>query len=408
MFKLILGCSRIKDPIVRVAQCRRVHHHQGQLSGQAVLAIGLAVFGVYLEVVPTEDGHTPILFRILLNGFQSLMVVVLIINMVQALEPMETSNLLPRDRLRKWAKVFLDDGLYDKVWYLTLIVGLVWAGVIAAVVTQLSYEDENLEWDVFTTCLVVMALSLCAVNPGMALLSLWGLIWLVPVGLSLVFRSTFDLMTILINRVNVSVRRMMREARCHLRESLKGAFSVRDTLILLLQVLPITPLMLVFIPIPLLCLLAWLLHLCLRCFLRVADLLVLPISNFQIYGLLSDYGAVSWKMSRLTMDVEPSSMRTLLKRKVGMLRKDGRLGERVETGVLPCTPYAQLNHTSAPRLGCIAVEVDCRNGNRLRTGKEDLDKMLKERAEVEEDAEVVAEPDRDASQRVAPSTDSKV
>lgn len=69
--------------MVRVAQCRRVHHVQGQMSGQGFLAIGLAVFGVYLEVVPYDDGDTPLYFRIFLNVFQGGMLVVLVLNMIQ-------------------------------------------------------------------------------------------------------------------------------------------------------------------------------------------------------------------------------------------------------------------------------------------------------------------------------------
>lgn len=390
--------------MVRVAQCRLVHHHQGQLSGQGVLAIGLAVFGVYLEVVPTEDGDTPLLFRILLNVFQGLMLAVLVMNMVQAVEPIALSNTGLADHLRSWAKIYLEEKVYDTVWYLTLIVALVWAGVIAVVVSQLSYESDHLGWDVFIACLVVLVLSLCAINPGMALLSVWGLIWLIPVGLSFVLRSAFDLLTMLINRVNITLRRMTREAAQHVRTSAEGTFSIRDTLILLLQVVPIAPLMVVFIPIPLLYFFAWLIHVSLRACLMVADVFVYPISAFKMYPILSDYGAVSWNLNRLGMEIEKTSMRTLLEERVGELMKKGKLGQRVEAGVLPCKPYAQLDHSLEPRLGCIAVEVNPQDRRGvLLTGEEEVDKKLREKSTSGKAPADGGDSGETRCQRVAPS-----
>lgn len=79
------------DPMVKVTQCKRVHNHQGQQSGQGVLTIGLAVFGVYLEIWPA-NGNTPVLFRILLNLFQGVFILIIIINMVQAVVPMSVTE----------------------------------------------------------------------------------------------------------------------------------------------------------------------------------------------------------------------------------------------------------------------------------------------------------------------------
>lgn len=355
VFKHILYCARIKDPIVRVSQCRQVRHHQGQLSGQGFLAIGLAVFGVYLEVYPTDDdGKTPLLFRILLNGFQAAMLAVLVINMVQAVEPMAETQSSPKDRLKPWARTYLDDNVFDTKWYLTLIVGALWGGIIAVVVTQASYDARHLDWTVSILCLVVLGLSLASVNPGMALMGVWGALWLVPVGLAFVFRSAFDTALMLINKANLARRRMANEVIAHVRASATGKFSLRVTLLLLLQVLPLTPLFLVSLPIPLLYVFVGLVHFSMRALLRVADLMVLPLSHFRLHPILSDYGSVTWKMGCLSMDVEDTSMRALFMARIEKLMS-GALGERFVSGVLPFKPYWHLSTCSDARLGCISI-----------------------------------------------------
>ena len=345
----------MKDPIVRVTQCRQVRHHQGQLSGQGFLAIGLAVFGVYLEVWPSEDGDTPVLFRVLLNGFQAAMLAVLVVNMVQAVEPMSTTPISPKDRLKPWARTYLDDNVFDTEWYLTLIVGALWAGIIAVVVTQLSYASEDLDWSIAITCLVVLGLSLASVNPGMALMCVWGILWLIPVGLAFVWRSAFDTTLMLINKVTLTWRRMANEVVAHVRRTGMGRFSVRDTLILLLQVLPLAPLFLVSLPIPLLYIFVWFIHLSMRVFLRMADAMIYPLSSFRLHPILSDYGSVTWKMERLTMDVENRSMRALLINRIDKLLGETG-GERFKTENLPFKPYWHLTKCSHTRLGCIAFD----------------------------------------------------
>ena len=353
--------------MVRVSQCRRVHHHQGQLSGQGFLAIGLAIFGVYLEVFPDEDGETPLLFRILLNVFQGGMILVLVVNMVQAVEPMAMADLKPKDRLRKGVRKFLEDSVFDTVWYLTLLVTIVWAGIIALVVLHLPYEAEHLGWSIVIMCLVVLTLSAMTMNPGVAILCLWGLVWLAPVGLAFVLRSTFDTTTLLINRVSLIGRRMARELVSHAKTTARRKFHVQDTLVLLVQVLPLTPLFLVFLPIPFLYLLEWILHVSLRLMLLIADAIIYPLSPLSLYPLLSDYGSVTWKMGRLTMDIEDRSMRSLLKGRVSKLMETGSLGERVKNGVLPSKPYAHLYHTPTPKLlvGCIAIVQGKEEGERV-------------------------------------------
>eukprot|EP00903_Cladosiphon_okamuranus_P008292 g7979.t1 len=354
VFKHILLCARMKDPIVRVTQCRQVRHHQGQLSGQGFLAIGLAVFGVYLEVWPADDGHTPWLFRILLNGFQAVMLAVLVINMVQAVEPMSLQPASPKDRLYPWARTYLDDNVFDTEWYLTLIVGALWAGIIAVVVTQLPYDSE-LERDVAITCAVVLALSLASVNPGVALMSIWGILWLIPVGLAFVLRSAFDTTLMLINKVTLTWRRMANEVMAHVRRRAFGKFSVQDTLILLLQVLPLAPMLIVSLPVPLLYILVWFIHISMRVFLRVADAMISPLSGFRLYPILSDYGSVTWKMERLTMDVENRSMRALLLNRIEKLLGETG-GDRFKTENLPFKPYWHLSKCPRTRLGCISFE----------------------------------------------------
>lgn len=333
-----------------------MHNHVGQLSGQSFLAIGLAVFGVYLEVFPADDGDTPLLFRILLNVFLGGMMAVLVVNMVQAVEPMANLDLRPRDRLKPWARKYLENKVFDTVWYLTLLVTLVWAAVIAVTVLLLPYNtSENIAWSCFIACLVIATMSLVTVNPGMALLGAWGLVWLIPTGLAFVLRSSFDMMSMVINRVNLVSRRMAREVHAHVRTSMKGAFSVRDILILLLQVLPLTPLLLIFLPIPMLYIFTWFLHTSLRLSLILGDAIIQPVSCFRLYPLLSDYGSVSWKLGRLSMDVEKTSMKTLLKRRVAKLMEESTLGKRMDSGVWPAKPYEYLRKVSSPRLGCIAV-----------------------------------------------------
>ena len=285
------------------------------------------------------------------------MLLVLVVNMVQAVEPMAMADLKPKDRLRKGVRKFLGGSVFDTVWYLTLLVSFVWAGFISLIVVHLPYEADHLGWSVAIIVLVVVALSAMTMNPGAAILCLWGLVWLVPVGLAFVLRSAFDTTTLLINRMSPIGRRMARELVSHVKTTSRRNFRVQDTVILLMQVLPLTPLFLVFLPIPCLYLLEWLLHVSLRLTLLLADAIIFPLSPLTLYPLLSDYGSVTWKMGRLTMDIEDRSMRSLLKGRVSKLMETGSLGERVKNGVLPSKPYAHLNQTPAPKLlvGCIAI-----------------------------------------------------
>ena len=313
------------------------------------------MFGVYLEVFPAQDGETPLLFRILLNVFQAGMVLVLVVNMVQAVEPLAMADMKPKDRLRTRVRPFLEDTVFDTVWYLTLLVTIVWAGIIALMVAYLPYEADDLGWPIAVIFLVVLALSAMTMNPGVAILCMWGFVWLVPVGIAFVLRSAFDTTSLMINRVSLIGRRMARELVSHVKTTARGKFRVQDTLILLVQVLPLTPLFLVFLPIPVLYFLSWLVHVTLRLMLLIADAIIYPLSPLSLYPLLSDYGSVTWKMGRLTMDIEDRSMRSLLKGRVSKLMETGSLGERVKNGVLPAKPYGHLNKTSIPKLGCIAV-----------------------------------------------------
>lgn len=343
-----------------------MNHYQGQLSGQGFLAIGLAVFGVYLEVFPADDGNTPLLFRIMLNVFQGGMLVVLVVNMIQAVEPMAVTDLKPQDRLRKEVRRILEDNVFDTVWYLTLLLAIVWFGAIALVATQLSFEYGHLSWSIFITCVVVLGLSAMTINPGMAFLCLWGLVWLIPAGISLVLRSAFDTTTLLNKRVRLLGRRMARELVSHLKQAPKKTFSARGTLVLLVKVLPLLPLFMVFVPIPLLYLLAWSLHVLLRLMLLLADAIIFPLSTLSLYPLLSDYGSVTWKMGRLTMEIEDRSMTCLLKERLSELMETSGLCRLVESGVLPSKPYGHLKESSRPTLGCIA----------LVTGRKKEDKAL--------------------------------
>lgn len=307
------------------------------------------------QVFPAEDGDTPILFRIFLNGFQAAMLAVLVVNMVQAVEPMTLSEIRPKDRLKPWARSYLDDNVFDTKWYLTLLVGALWAGIIALVVTHLEY-DSNLGWDITILCLVVLGLSLGSVNPGMTLLCIWGLIWLIPVGLAFVFRSVFDTTLMLINKATLTWRRMANEVASHVKDAVDKS-SVRGAFILLAQVLPLTPLFLVTLPIPLLYVFVWLIHLAMRMFLRVGDAVIFPVSDFHLHPILSDYGSITWKMSRLSMDVEDRSMRSLLMARIEKLlgAPGSTFRERVEDGTLPFKPYWHLCKCSSNRLGCIAI-----------------------------------------------------
>lgn len=93
VFNLIIRCSRITDPMIRVTQCKRVHNHQGQQSGPGVLTIGLAVFGVYLEIFDDPNSsYTGTGFRIALAAFQGIFIVFIVINMVQAVVPMMVTD----------------------------------------------------------------------------------------------------------------------------------------------------------------------------------------------------------------------------------------------------------------------------------------------------------------------------
>ena len=343
-----------------------MNHYQGQLSGQGFLAIGLAVFGVYLEVFPTDDGETPLLFRIMLNVFQGGMLMVLVVNMIQAVESMTMTDTKPQDRLRKEARRILEDNVFDTVWYLMLLLIIVWIGAIALLATQLSYEYGHLAWSIFIVCVVVLGLSVITINPGMAFLGLWGLIWLIPAGIALVLRSAFDTTTLLIKRVSLLARRMARELVSHLNKAPTKTFSARGTLVVLVKVLPLLPLFMVFVPIPLLYLLAWILHASLRLTLLLADATIFPLSPFSLYSFLNDYGSVTWKMGSLTMEVEDRSMTCLLKERLSKLIETSSLGELVENGVLPSKPYGHLDQSSKPTLGCIA----------LVTGRNKEDKAL--------------------------------
>lgn len=302
----------------------------------------------------------------MLNVFQGGMLVVLVVNMIQAVEPMTMTDMKPQDRLRKEVRRILEDNVFDTVWYLTLLLAVVWFCAIALVATQLSFEYGHLAWSIFITCVVVLGLSAMTINPGMAFLSLWGLIWLIPAGIALVLRSAFDTTTLLIKRVRLLARRMARELVSHLKQAPTKAFSARGALVLLVKVLPLLPLFMVFVPIPLLYLLAWTLHVLLRLMLLVADAILFPLSTLSLYPLLSDYGSVTWKMGRLTMEVEDRSMTCLLKERLSELMETSGLGELVEKGVLPSKPYGHLKESSRPTLGCIA----------LVTGRQKDDKAL--------------------------------
>lgn len=286
------------------------------------------------------------------------MLAVLVINMVQAVEPMSSSRPSPKDRLYPWARTYLDDNVFDTEWYLTLIVGVLWASIIVIVVTQLPYDSEHLDWSISITCLVVLGLSLASVNPGMALMCGWGLLWLIPVGLAFVWRSAFDTTLMLINKVSLTWRRMANEVVAHVSRVATGTFRLRDTLTLLLQVLPLTPLFLVSLPIPLLYVFVWFIHLSMRVFLRVADAMIFPLSSFRLHPILSDYGSVTWKMESLTIDVENRSMRALLMKRIEKLLMETG-GERFKTDNLPFKPYWHLAKCSRTRLGCIAFEKTC-------------------------------------------------
>lgn len=363
--------------MVKVAQCKRVHLHQGQQSGQGMLTIGLAVFGMYLEVIPPEPDNTPILFRVLLNLFQGGFLVVLVMNMIQAVVPMTLTNGKPvSSLLRPWAKKMLQDTVIDTVWYLTLLVALVWAVAIAAVVSTRKFDDgaRSLGWEIFYVVAVVLGTSFVTINPGMAILWAWGIVWLIPTGLAFVFRSMFDAGNRLIQRLSLAMRRMVREWSAHLRASVARVrvgrwCSMRDTLVMVLQVLPLTPLLVLFIPLPLLCALTWCVHVILRLLLKISDLVIAPISTFKMYPVLSDYGSVTWKMGTLDMSVERSPMRTLLKRRVSKLLEVGKLGELVRGGVIPAGPYCHLRQGS-PKLGCVAIAMDDTDTKILKVGRD--------------------------------------
>lgn len=128
--------------------------------------------------------------------------------------------------------------------------------------------------------------------------------------------------------------------------------------------LPLIPLLLVSLPIRLLYFVVWFIHLLMRVFLVVADLLLYPVSPFRLYPILRDYGSVAWRMGRLGMDLEHRAMTTLLnKRVVGMKKKTGVLGRRVRNKAIPAHPYSHLHYqpqpnqkpVRVPRLGCIAI-----------------------------------------------------
>lgn len=78
--------------MIRVTQCKRVHNHQGQQSGPGVLTIGLAVFGVYLEIFHDGSRYTTTGFRIALSVFLAIFLVFIVINMVQAVVPMMVTD----------------------------------------------------------------------------------------------------------------------------------------------------------------------------------------------------------------------------------------------------------------------------------------------------------------------------
>ena len=340
---------------MRVAQCDQAHHHQGQLSGKAVLATGLAAFAVYLEVVPAADGETPTLFRVLLCAFQAAMVAVLLVNMVQAVEPMASSEKMPGRRLRPWAARYLDHDMFDKTHYLALSVTLVWGGVVAVAATQLPFGSEP-GWSVAITCLVVLGLSLATVSPGVALVGAWGVLWLVPAGLALVLRSVFDALLALTNKLSLAGRRMTREIDDHV-----GGVEDRHACWVLLQLLPLLPLLVVSLPVRLLYFVVWLVHLWMAIFARIADLVLYPVSPFRLLPILGDYGSVAWRMGRLGMDIEQRAMTALLHERIAAMQEEE--GSLFRSGVIPPHPYSHLDYPAypnqrpvrVPRLGCIAI-----------------------------------------------------
>ena len=80
----------------------------------------------------------------MLNVFQGGMLMVLVVNMIQAVESMTMTDTKPQDRLRKEARRILEDNVFDTVWYLMLLLIIVWIGAIALLATQLSYEYGHL------------------------------------------------------------------------------------------------------------------------------------------------------------------------------------------------------------------------------------------------------------------------
>lgn len=375
MFNLIIRCSEIKDPMVKVTQCKRVHNHTGQTSGQAVLAIGLAAFGMWIEldIDSFPDGQrTPLEFNILLNTFQVAMIVVLLVNMVQAVSPMAQQVRRIKNILRPWAVQILEETVVDTAWYLTLLVAVLWAGVIAGAAAALFSGERELSNgpSVGILIAVVLVASCITINPGMFFLAVWGLVWLIPTGLAFIFRTAFDLLTRGINRAEVVMRRMTREWHAHVKHSLRGRFSIRDTLVLILQVVPLIPLLLLFVPLPLFWFLGWLVHVTMRMLLRLSDLIAQPVSPFCLYPLLSDWGSVTWRMAALDMEVERLPMRTMLKRRVSTLLEAGKLGKLVRSGTFPAsfTPYSHLRNANCPRLGCSAImlEVDEEEGKDVK------------------------------------------
>lgn len=259
------------------------------------------------------------------------------------------------DLLRPWAKTLIHERSFDKNWLLTILVALVWIGTIAAVAGTRSFDPENDQraLDIFFVCFIVLCASFLTINPGVAILSLWGIIWLVPTGVAFVMRSAFDVTNRVILWASLWLRRMARESLSHVRANVHHC-TPANTVILVFQVLPLAPLMLMFLPLPLLYLAEWFMHMLLRGVLLLSDTIITPITTFKLYPLLSDYGSVTWMMSSLDMPVERTSMRTLLKRRVSQLLEGGKLGDLVRTGVIPSSPYCHLGQ-GPPRLGCVAI-----------------------------------------------------
>lgn len=271
-----------------------------------------------------------------------------------------------KDMLKPWVRSVVNERSFDSNWYLSVLVAIVWAAVIAATVVSLDYDGSkaDITREIFGTVVVVLLASLVTTNPGAVIVAVWGALWLVPTGFAFATRSIFDITDRLIHRLNLYLRRMARESLSHFQASDRAEGLVNlKTVILIFQVLPLIPLFALFIPMPFLYFSIWVIHLSLRALLLVSDLIIAPASTFRLYPLLSDYGSVTWKMAHLDMSVERSSMRTMLKRRISKLMENGKLGDMVRNGVIPPSPYSHLGQ-GPPRLGCVALVTE-ESGDRV-------------------------------------------